>query len=132
MVTRRKFLKLLALVWGSLSFIIPGELRAKKLALSLDRVEKLKDIGGWVVLKIKERDVLFIRDTAETVKVFNPVCTHKQCTVEYDPENTRIQCPCHGSRYDLEGNVLNGPAREPLTRFESELTDGRILFEMEE
>jgi len=84
-----------------------------------------------MILKIKKKEFLFIRDTVDTVKVMNPICTHRQCTVEYNPEEGNIECPCHHSRYNLEGEVLNGPAERPLQRFESELKDGRIIFEIE-
>lgn len=131
MITRRRFLKLLAGVWAMLSFGFPADIEAKKLALSLDKVKKLKEVGGWALLKIKKKEFLFIRDTVDTVKVMNPICTHRQCTVEYNPEEGNIECPCHHSRYNLEGEVLNGPAERPLQRFESELKDGRIIFEIE-
>lgn len=39
-------------------------------------------------------------------------CTHKQCTV--NPASSQLACPCHGSRYDLDGNVVEGPARRNL------------------
>jgi len=49
------------------------------------------------------------------------VCTHLECTVEL--ESSRIICPCHGSTYDREGNVLRGPAERSLARYQTRLTD---------
>jgi cytochrome b6-f complex iron-sulfur subunit len=40
------------------------------------------------------------------------VCSHLGCTTEEDGNGYR--CPCHGSRYDLQGRVLNGPAKQAL------------------
>lgn len=48
------------------------------------------------------------------------VCTHLGCTVE-QKENGFL-CPCHGSRYDREGHVLQGPARQPLRSLNVEIT----------
>ena len=42
-------------------------------------------------------------------------CTHKQCTV--NPTGEKLICPCHGSEFDLEGNVVKSPAEKPLTSF---------------
>ncbi|MFQ5627158.1 MAG: ubiquinol-cytochrome c reductase iron-sulfur subunit [bacterium] len=43
------------------------------------------------------------------------VCTHSGCEVRTMPAS--FQCPCHGSEYDAEGNVIGGPAQRPLQRF---------------
>lgn len=45
----------------------------------------------------------------------SPICTHQGCTV--DIAGPRLECPCHGSMYDREGNVLRGPAERALRRF---------------
>lgn len=41
-------------------------------------------------------------------------CTHLGCTFPWNGVEGEFQCPCHGSRYDAEGNVLRGPANRPL------------------
>jgi nitrite reductase/ring-hydroxylating ferredoxin subunit len=42
-------------------------------------------------------------------------CSHSGCEVK--KLRTKFECPCHGSEYDLHGNVLRGPAPEPLQAF---------------
>ncbi len=42
------------------------------------------------------------------------VCTHLGCITRYRPDERIIACPCHGSRFSLEGEVLSGPAPRPL------------------
>ena len=45
-------------------------------------------------------------------------CTHKGCTVKVPEENTnKMVCPCHGSQFSTQGNVLKGPATQPLPSF---------------
>ena len=105
----------------------------KRLALGLDKAEKLKSPGGSVLLKIQGRELLFIRESEETVRVLDPTCTHKKCTVEYNREKERIVCPCHGSNFSLDGKVLNGPAEKPLLLLEATLDPqaNRIIFTVE-
>ncbi len=42
------------------------------------------------------------------------VCTHLGCITRYLSDEGVIACPCHGSRFDIEGNVVHGPAPRPL------------------
>src|SRR5207244_358997 len=42
-------------------------------------------------------------------------CTHRDCVVK--PVQGDLRCPCHGSRFDLAGAVIKGPARAPLPRY---------------
>ena len=41
-------------------------------------------------------------------------CTHLGCTVPWVSEEMRFACPCHGSRFDITGNVMDAPAPRPL------------------
>lgn len=52
-------------------------------------------------------------------------CTHLGCTVEEDGEG--FICPCHGSRYNKEGLVLQGPAKQPLRALRVEKTEEGTL-----
>jgi cytochrome b6-f complex iron-sulfur subunit len=59
-------------------------------------------------------------------KALSLVCTHLGCTVEQ--ADNGFKCPCHGSRYDVRGNVERGPARLPLRQLRVEVTAaGRLL-----
>ena len=65
--------------------------------------------------------------TIDVPAVLSPICTHLECVVNV--EGTRIRCPCHGSTFDLEGGVLQGPATRPLRRFPARVTpDGELVI----
>ena len=48
------------------------------------------------------------------VYALSAVCTHLGCITRFLSDQGVIACPCHGSRFDLEGNVVEGPAPRPL------------------
>jgi cytochrome b6-f complex iron-sulfur subunit len=64
--------------------------------------------------------------TASGFSALSLVCTHLGCTVEQ--RTNGFDCPCHGSRYDANGNVLKGPAKLPLQKLHVEITDNDHLI----
>ncbi len=45
------------------------------------------------------------------------VCTHLGCIYSWTPTNSRFECPCHGSKYRLDGRRVEAPAPRSLDRF---------------
>jgi Rieske Fe-S protein len=58
-------------------------------------------------------DVVVTQPSAGVFKGFSATCTHKGCTVDKVADGT-IDCPCHGSKFNLDGSVAHGPAQKPL------------------
>jgi Rieske Fe-S protein len=58
-------------------------------------------------------EVVVTQPTAGVFKGFSAKCTHKGCLVDKVADGT-IDCPCHGSKFHLDGTVANGPADKPL------------------
>ena len=42
------------------------------------------------------------------------ICPHMKCHLVFNQEEETWDCTCHGSRFDLDGNLLEGPAKEDL------------------
>jgi len=61
------------------------------------------------------------------IYAMSAVCTHLGCITRYVSEEGAIACPCHGSRFDLEGNVTHGPAPGPLPWLEVRLDEAGNL-----
>ena len=66
-----------------------------------------------------------IQHTREGYIAISLTCTHLGCTVEEDGEG--FICPCHGSRYNESGLVLEGPAKEPLRKLRVEIMKDNTL-----
>jgi glycine/D-amino acid oxidase-like deaminating enzyme/nitrite reductase/ring-hydroxylating ferredoxin subunit len=58
------------------------------------------------------------RDPDGFLHAVSVTCTHLGCTVHWNSAEMSWDCPCHGSRFDTDGAVLNGPAVRPLEQYE--------------
>ncbi|MGO4442684.1 Rieske (2Fe-2S) protein [Mycobacterium sp. 2YAF39] len=58
-------------------------------------------------------DVVVTQAAAGDFKGFSSKCTHAGCTLNEVVDGT-INCPCHGSKFNLDGSVAHGPATKPL------------------
>jgi glycine/D-amino acid oxidase-like deaminating enzyme/nitrite reductase/ring-hydroxylating ferredoxin subunit len=72
--------------------------------------------GEGKVLKLKEGKAAVYRDESGKLHVHSPVCTHLGCVVQWNAADKTWDCPCHGSRFLPDGEVLSGPAEEPLRK----------------
>lgn len=55
------------------------------------------------------------RDDDGTLHAVSAICRHLGCTVDWNDAERSWDCPCHGSRYDIDGKVICGPTTEALT-----------------
>lgn len=60
----------------------------------------------------------YVIGAAAGIYALSAVCTHLGCITRHLSDEGVIACPCHGSRFDLEGNVVHGPAPRPLSWIE--------------
>lgn len=110
--TRRSFLKSVIPVLGVLIFL--WRYLTPRSATSKKRLEvKQSDIPPGAALVYPESRVAVIRSDTE-LYALDLTCTHLGCTVQVTP--TELVCPCHGSRFDRNGQVLHGPANRRLRR----------------
>jgi len=83
-----------------------------------DSLKRLKPGTGKVV-EIDGEKIAAYRDELGVIHAVSPVCTHAACIVNWNAEEKSWDCPCHGARYDINGNVLTGPATKNLPKIDS-------------
>jgi Rieske Fe-S protein len=76
--------------------------------------------GSGAVIRRGRHKVAVYRDDSGTVHERSAVCTHLYCIVDWNSTEKTWDCPCHGSRFDPLGKVVNGPAIAPLAEIEEE------------
>jgi glycine/D-amino acid oxidase-like deaminating enzyme/nitrite reductase/ring-hydroxylating ferredoxin subunit len=70
--------------------------------------------GEGAVLKIGGERLAVSRSDDGELDFLSPVCTHLGCIVRWNSGERSWDCPCHGSRFDRDGHVLEGPATRAL------------------
>lgn len=89
-------------------------------------VEELETEGN---ILDKMADVLVVENAGNLVAL-NPICTHQGCTVDWDSEAGILACPCHGSKFEPSGEVVSGPASQPLSTYEVKTEDNLVLVKV--
>ncbi|HYG73835.1 MAG TPA: FAD-dependent oxidoreductase [Planctomycetota bacterium] len=83
-------------------------------AESLDEVHP----GEGKLVKVEGDKVAVYRDLHGELHGCSPVCTHMGCYVHFNNAEKTWDCPCHGSRFNVDGEVVNGPAVTNLKKVE--------------
>ncbi len=58
------------------------------------------------------------KNSENQVEAFSAVCPHMGCVVHWNSDEKSFDCPCHGSRFDVKGKVMNGPALTDLKKID--------------
>lgn len=89
---------------------------------SAEHLKELKKGEGTIVKMHKEKFGVY-RDENGMLHWVSAVCTHLKCIVKWNNDEKSWDCPCHGSRFSIHGEVMNGPANDPLDYHTEEYPD---------
>lgn len=139
-VSRRRFFTLMGLGigWGgfiaalggastgALRYMFPSVLYEPPTVFKIGRAE---DYGIGVDKKLKKDHQIWVVRNERGLYVLIAICRHLGCTPNWFQDQQRFRCPCHGSIYDIFGNVLGGPAPRTLwrTALSIDPVDGQIV-----
>jgi cytochrome b6-f complex iron-sulfur subunit len=103
--------------------LIGGGSSANEVVLPLSEVS----IGEAKKIKFKGEPFIIIRK-ATAIFALSAVCTHLGCLVNWEKDSGEIVCPCHGAKFDLNGNVKGGPAPRPLKTASAKIINDKIII----
>ena len=106
--------------------VLQAKVSDNKAIVPLDHLAMLASPNSHAKIYVNQNAnpiILFAGENGEMRAVLS-TCSHSGC--EVTKLRTTFECPCHGSEYDLQGNVLRGPAPEPLEVFQVEKVAGRL------
>ncbi|WP_405894032.1 FAD-dependent oxidoreductase [Streptomyces sp. NBC_00104] len=72
--------------------------------------------GDGAVVRVGGHHCAVHRDEDGSLHAVSARCTHLGCLVAFNRAERAWECPCHGSRFDTEGRIVQGPATKPLER----------------
>lgn len=126
LMNRRSFLKILTLG----SFALLGLASLKSLLHLTSRPPRLVFIPSAELEKLKSgplfgEDYILVKASGE-VLAFSRKCPHLGCKLNFDPVQSLISCPCHGSKFSLQGKYISGPAKKDLSRLNTKPSDKGI------
>jgi menaquinol-cytochrome c reductase iron-sulfur subunit len=82
-------------------------------------------VDGWKVQNEKANAWVVLDDRKEVV-AFSPLCTHLGCAYQWQASKKAFACPCHGSVFNIHGDVMAGPAGRPLDRYQVKVEGDRL------
>jgi Rieske Fe-S protein len=77
------------------------------------------------------RTVYAVTEDGVNYTVFSDACTHLSCKVHWEEQRSAFVCPCHDGVFDKQGDVVSGPAPEPLHRFQAQVENDQLMIFVE-
>ncbi|MFZ3591083.1 FAD-dependent oxidoreductase [Bacillus sp. DJP31] len=98
---------------------VAGHFVSGKVGMVHKKIEELQNDEGSVV-KVNGQRAGCYKDANGKLHIVDTTCTHLGCEVEWNNGERTWDCPCHGSRFSYEGQVVEGPADQPLKKISAE------------
>ena len=86
----------------------------------------LNTVGGALLIDVGADTVMVIRASDTSVIALSAICTHAGCSMDYDSTAHQLTCPCHGSVFSVNGQVVSGPARRAVKVYTATLANNII------
>ena len=105
----------------------------KTITIDITKIhQSLQNIGGGIALNSNEtfdnRGIIVLRTSTSGVRALSRVCTHLGQSVIINSSANNLLCPSHNSIFDLNGNVISGPASGSLTKYNATLSGSIITI----
>ncbi len=112
--------------------VVVAPATAGAIRLRLAEQPELAAVGGAIKLKPEGLDdtILLWRLGPSEFAATSIICTHMGCEVEVADGGHALACPCHGSRYDVDGSVRHGPAQRALHRYAVEANETELTVHL--
>jgi cytochrome b6-f complex iron-sulfur subunit len=139
-IDRRVFIKWFVVGWSAFAAVVAGYgtmvLRYLFPNVLFEPVQSFRAGSpddyevGVVSERFKDQHGVWIVRDDEKIYALSTVCTHLGCTPNWQANEAKFKCPCHGSGFYKTGINFEGPAPRPLERFKIALTDdGEIMVD---
>jgi len=135
-ISRRR---LMAYAWIGAAAIVMGELIGGTFAFLWPRrkgpkVETVFIAGKVTDFKVGEvipfrKERTFILRTEGGFLAISAICTHLHCIVNWNEMLKKFECPCHGAKFNQNGEVLEGPPPRALDLYKLQIVAGNVVVD---
>jgi len=135
-ISRRR---LIAYAWIGAAAIVIGELIFGTFAFLWPRrkgtkVETVFIVGKVTDFKVGEvipfrKERTFILRTEGGFLAMSAICPHLRCIVNWNKVLKKFECPCHGVKFNRNGEVLEGPPPRPLDLYKLQIVAGNVVVD---
>ncbi|MFC4618472.1 FAD-dependent oxidoreductase [Camelliibacillus cellulosilyticus] len=108
--------------------LINGDVAKHLIQGKFDRPDRAPDElsnGEGAVVTVHGKRAGAYKDDDGKLFLVDTTCTHMGCELEWNHGDRTWECPCHGSRFSYDGEIVEGPAEKPLKRLEREEEGGQ-------
>ncbi len=107
--------------------VISSAISNGTITLNIDSASPLNAVGGAALVSASGRAFLVAQPTQNTFAALTAICTHQTCTITGFRSPDYV-CPCHGSTFTLNGQVVGGPAPRGLSSFGTTFSNGVLTI----
>ena len=119
---------IVSFLYPASKFMLPPAIpEASTNEVTAGKVQDLKPNSGKIV-KFGSRPALLVRVNDTEWRAFSAICTHLNCTVQYQDSTQQIWCACHNGFYDMNGKVVSGPPPRPLEEYAVHVRGDEIVI----
>lgn len=110
---------------------VSGNSSGGNVTVSVNSSSPLSKTGTAALVNFSGGSILVDHPSGNVYHALSSICTHQSCQITgFDTGSEQFICPCHGSRFDVNGNVVQGPAGRALTKYTSQLNGTNLIIKL--
>lgn len=85
-------------------------------------------VKGGKKVAFANKPVYVIHPIPDDYRAYSAICTHLGCIISWDQNRQQFLCPCHVAIFDINGNVVSGPAPRPLPKYKVQVREDKVYI----
>jgi cytochrome b6-f complex iron-sulfur subunit len=108
---------------------IQGTISNGTVTVNITSSSAIAKVGSAGIILYSSGSFLVDHPSATVYNAFTTVCPHQGCAIDsFDSGSNQFVCLCHGSRFDINGKVVQGPASSALQQYQTQFTNNQLII----